>query len=137
VVHVVACAALVGESAITARTTWRAASTVVGTAANIDKGGDGRWRDVGSGCVRGVVLVHIVCQVEDASHHLINGRKVVFVEGVDDVRFGMTVWAVARNTAQHEEAEVVRVDGSGAIDHLTCLVIVVERLSHVVDIVIE
>jgi hypothetical protein len=47
----------------------------------------------------------------------------------------MTVWAVAGNTAQHEEAEIVRVDGSGAINHLACLVVVVERLSHVVDIV--
>jgi hypothetical protein len=31
----------------------------------------------------------------------------------------------------------VRVDGSGAINHLTCLVVVVERLPHVVDIVTE
>jgi hypothetical protein len=47
------------------------------------------------------------------------------------------MWAGARNTAQDEETEVVRVDGSGAINHLKCLVVVVERLSHVVDIVTE
>jgi hypothetical protein len=49
----------------------------------------------------------------------------------------MTVWACAGNTAQHEEAEVVGVDGSGAINHLTCLVVVIERLPHVMDIVTE
>jgi hypothetical protein len=47
------------------------------------------------------------------------------------------VWAVARSTAQHDDTEVVRVAGSGAISHLTSLVVVVERLPHVVDIVIE
>jgi hypothetical protein len=31
----------------------------------------------------------------------------------------------------------VGVDGSGAINHLTCLVVVVERLPHVVGIVTE
>jgi hypothetical protein len=49
----------------------------------------------------------------------------------------MTVWTVAGNTAQHEETEVLRVDGSGAINHLTSLVVVVERLPHVVDIVTD
>jgi hypothetical protein len=50
--------------------------------------------------------------VEDASHHLIGGQLVACVERVDDALFGLTVWAVARNTAQHEETEIVRVDGS-------------------------
>jgi hypothetical protein len=75
--------------------------------------------------------------VEDASHHFISGQYVVCVERVDDALFGLTVWAVAGNTAEHEETEVVRVDSSGIINHLTCLVVVVERLSHVVDIVTE
>jgi hypothetical protein len=48
---------------------------------------------------------------------------------------GLTVWTVAGDTAQHEETEVVRVDGSGTINHLTSLVVVIERLPHVVDIV--
>jgi hypothetical protein len=75
--------------------------------------------------------------VEDASHHFIIGQHVVCVERVDDTLLGLTVWAVAGNTAQHEETEVVRVDGSGTINHLTCLVVVVERLPHVVDTVTE
>jgi hypothetical protein len=78
-----------------------------------------------------------VRQVEDAGHHVISGQQVVCVERVDDALFGLTVWAVAGNTAQHEETEVVGVNGSGTIDHLTCLVVVVERLSHVVDIITE
>jgi hypothetical protein len=75
--------------------------------------------------------------MEYACHHLISGHEVVCVEGVDDALFGLTVWAVDGNTAQHEETEVVRVDGSGAINRLTCLVVVIELLPHVVDIVIE
>jgi hypothetical protein len=75
--------------------------------------------------------------VEDASHHFTSGQKVVCVERVDDAMLGLTVWTVAGNTAQHEESEVVRVDGSGTINHLIGLVVVVERLPHVVDIVTE
>jgi hypothetical protein len=74
--------------------------------------------------------------VEDG-HHVISGQRVVCVERVDDALFGLTVWDGAGNTAQHEETEVVRVNGSGTINHLTCLVVVVERLLHVVDIVNE
>jgi hypothetical protein len=51
--------------------------------------------------------------------------------------FSLTVWAVARNTAQHEDIEVVRVDGSGAIKYPAGIVVVIERLPHVVNIVIE
>jgi hypothetical protein len=75
--------------------------------------------------------------VEDAGHHVIIGQHVVCVERVDDALFGVTVWAGTRNTALHEETEVVGVNGSGTINHLTCLVVVVERLPHVVDIVTE
>jgi NAD-specific glutamate dehydrogenase len=51
--------------------------------------------------------------------------------------FSLTVWAGAGNTAQHEETEVVGVDGSEAINHVTCLVVVIERMPHVVDKVTE
>jgi hypothetical protein len=78
-----------------------------------------------------------VRQLEDDGHHVISGQHVVCVERVNDALFGLAVWAVAGITAQHEETEVVGVSGSGTINHLTCLVVVVERLSHVVDIVIE
>jgi hypothetical protein len=75
--------------------------------------------------------------VEDDGHHVISGEQVVCVERVDDALFGVIVWACAGNTAQHEETEVVGVNGSGTINNLTCLVAVVERLPHVVDIVTE
>jgi hypothetical protein len=80
---------------------------------------------VGSCCVRGVVLLHIVRQVEDDGHHVTSGQHVVCVERVDFALFGLTVWAGARNTAQHEETKVFGVNGSGTINHLTCLVVVV------------
>jgi hypothetical protein len=91
----------------------------------------------GSRRARGIVLVHIVGQVEDAGHHLISGRHVVCVESVSDALFSVTVWPVAGDTAEHEETEVVGVDGSGAINHLVGLVVVIERLPRVVDIVTE
>jgi hypothetical protein len=75
--------------------------------------------------------------VEEVGHHVISGQHVVCVERVDDALFGLTVWAGAENTAQHEETEVVGVNGSGTINHMTCLVVVVECLPHVVDIVTE
>jgi hypothetical protein len=78
-----------------------------------------------------------VRQVEDVGHHVMSGQHVVYVERVDDAMFGLTVWAGAGNTAQHEETEVVGVNGSGSINHLTCIVVVVERLPHVVDIATE
>jgi hypothetical protein len=45
--------------------------------------------------------------------------------------------AGAGNATQHEEAEVVGVDGRGAINHVTCLVVVIERLPLEVDIFSE
>jgi hypothetical protein len=75
--------------------------------------------------------------MEDDGHHVISGHHVVCVERVDDALFGLTVWAGVGNTMQHEETEVVGVNGSGTINHRTCLVVVVERLPHVVDIVTE
>jgi hypothetical protein len=47
------------------------------------------------------------------------------------------VWAGAGNTAQHEETEVVGVNGSGTSNQLAYLVVVVEHMPHVVDIVNE
>jgi hypothetical protein len=78
-----------------------------------------------------------VRQVEDVGHHVISGHQVVCVERVDDALFGQTVWAGVGNTEQHEETEAVGVNGSGTINHLTSLVVVVERLPHVVDIITE
>jgi hypothetical protein len=75
--------------------------------------------------------------VEDACHHLIIRQHVVCVEGVNDTLFSPTEGAGARNTTQHEDAEVVGVDGRGAINYLTGLVVVIKRLPHEVDIVTE
>jgi hypothetical protein len=47
----------------------------------------------------------------------------------------LTVWAAAVNTVQHEETEVVGVDGSEAINHVARLVVVIKGLAHGVDIV--
>jgi hypothetical protein len=68
--------------------------------------------------------------VEDASHHLIGGQHVVGVEGVNDTLLGLAGYAT-----QHEEAEVVGVDGRGTVNQLTCFIIVIERLPHEVDVV--
>jgi hypothetical protein len=38
---------------------------------------------------------------------------------------------------QHEEAEVVGVTGRGTINQLTCFIVVIELLSHEVDVVIQ
>jgi hypothetical protein len=76
-----------------------------------------------------------VCKVEDAGHHLISIQHVVGVEGVNDTLLGLTERAGAGYATQHEEAEVVGVDGRGTINQLTCLDVVIERLSHEVDIV--
>jgi len=78
-----------------------------------------------------------VREVENAGHHFISRHDVVRVKGVDDALLRLTVWAAAGNTAQHEETEVVGVDGNGAINQLACVVVVVKGLAHVVDIVTE
>jgi hypothetical protein len=73
--------------------------------------------------------------VEDVGHNLISGHEVVSVEIVNDTLLGLTERAGARNATHHEEAEVVGVYGRGSINHLTCLVVGIERLPHEVDIV--
>jgi hypothetical protein len=78
-----------------------------------------------------------VRKVENAGHHFISSNYVVRVKGVDDALLRLTVWAAAGNTAQHEETEVVVVDGNGAINQLACVVVVVKGLAHIVDIVTE
>jgi hypothetical protein len=45
--------------------------------------------------------------------------------------------AGAGNVTQDEEAEVVGVDGRGAVNHMTCLDVVIERMPHEVDIFSE
>jgi hypothetical protein len=75
--------------------------------------------------------------VQDDGHHLISTQEVVCVEGVNDTLLALTERAGARNATQHEKAEVVGVYGRGFINHLTCLVVVIERLPHEVDIVIK
>jgi hypothetical protein len=49
----------------------------------------------------------------------------------------MTEVAVAGYATHHEEAEVVGVDGRGTVNHLICLIVVIERVPHEVDIVTE
>jgi hypothetical protein len=73
--------------------------------------------------------------MEDARHHFINGQHVVCVECVNDALLSPTVRPVVGITAHHGETEVVGVDGGGAISHMAYLVVVIERLPHVVDIV--
>jgi hypothetical protein len=75
--------------------------------------------------------------VEGDGHHLINIKKVVGVEGVNDKLFSLTERAGARYATQHGESEVVGLDGRGTINYLTSLVEVIERLSHEMDIVSE
>jgi hypothetical protein len=78
-----------------------------------------------------------VSEVEDDGHHLIGKQQVVGVEVVNGTLFGLTERAGAGYAPQHEEAEVVGVDGRGTINHLTCLIVVIERLPHEVDTVTE
>jgi hypothetical protein len=51
--------------------------------------------------------------------------------------FGLAERAGAGFATEHEEAEIGVVDDRGAINQLTCLVVVIERLSREVDIVSE
>jgi hypothetical protein len=97
-----------------------------------------RWEVVicrGLACPEEGFLDHVVCHVEDACHHLISRQHIVGVEGVNDTLFCLTERAGAGYATQHEDTEVVGVGGRGIIHHLTCLVVVIERLSHEVDIV--
>jgi hypothetical protein len=72
--------------------------------------------------------------VEDVGHYLIGGHEVVGVEGFNDTLLGLTERAGAGDATEHEEAKVVGVDGRG-INQLTCLIVVIERVRHAVDIV--
>jgi hypothetical protein len=53
----------------------------------------------------------------------------------NDTLFGLTEWAGVGDATQHEEAEVVAVDGRGTINQLAGLIVVIERLPHEVDVV--
>jgi hypothetical protein len=63
-----------------------------------------------------------------------NRHHVVGVEGVNDTLICLTERAGAGYATQHAKTEVVGVDGRGIIHHVIGL-IVVERMSHEVDIV--
>jgi hypothetical protein len=67
-----------------------------------------------------------VCQVEDVRHHLIGGQHVVGVESVNGTLFGLAERAGAGYATQHEEAQVVGVDGCGTINKLTCFITIIE-----------
>jgi hypothetical protein len=71
----------------------------------------------------------------DVGHHLISMQEVVTVESDNDTLLGLTERAGAGNATQHGEAEALRMYGRGSINHLICLVVVIERLPHEVDIV--
>jgi hypothetical protein len=73
--------------------------------------------------------------VEDDGHYLISRRQVVGVEGVNDTLFCLAERAGAGYATRHEESEVVGLDGRGTINHLTRLVVVIERMYYEVDIV--
>jgi hypothetical protein len=75
--------------------------------------------------------------VKDAGNHLVIRQHVVGVEGVNDTLLGLTERAGVGYATQHEEAEVVGVDGRGTIIQMTWIVVFIERLSHEVDIVTE
>jgi hypothetical protein len=49
----------------------------------------------------------------------------------------VTKVAGARDATELEEVQVVRMDGSRAIDHLACLVVAVNGLTHKVDVLGE
>jgi hypothetical protein len=49
-------------------------------------------------------LVHVVCHVEVASHHLVGGDEVVCVKGFDDALLDLTERAVVGYATQHEHA---------------------------------
>jgi hypothetical protein len=75
--------------------------------------------------------------MEDVGHHLIGGQRISGVERVNYTLFGLTERAGARDATQHEEAEVVGMDGRGTINKLIDLIIIIERLPHEVDVVSE
>jgi hypothetical protein len=73
--------------------------------------------------------------MENVGHHLIGGHEVVGVEGVNGTSLGLAERAGARYATQHEEGEVVGVDGRGTINKLTSFIVVIECMSHEMDVV--
>jgi hypothetical protein len=57
------------------------------------------------------LILHIVCQAQDAGHDLIGIQEVVRVEGVNDALICLAERTGARNALQHEETKVVRAGG--------------------------
>jgi hypothetical protein len=83
------------------------------------------------------VVVHVLSRVDYVGHHLVGGEEVVGVEGVNDALLGLAERPVAGYATQHEQAEVVGVDGCGTIKKLTCFIVVIKRLPHEVDVVYQ
>jgi hypothetical protein len=64
--------------------------------------------------------------MEDTRHYITRSHEVVSVERVDEALLCPDENVSARDTPQHQETEVVRVDSGGAIDHLARIVVVVK-----------
>jgi hypothetical protein len=54
--------------------------------------------------------LHVLREMQNASHDIVRGHEAVSVKGVYDTLVGLTELAVTSNTTQHEYAKVVRVD---------------------------
>jgi hypothetical protein len=106
-------------------------TSAIGTATSRDKRRDGR-----GGAIKGWqgrsndFLYYFLCHVEDDGRHFVRGEEVVCVERVDDTLFGLTEVAGATDATEHKEAQIVRMDGSKAIDHVAGLVLVGKGLTH-------
>jgi hypothetical protein len=111
------------------------ATSAVGAATNGDKSTNGQGGASSGGLclIRGFV-VHVLCQVSDDGHYLVSGEEVVGVERVDDTLFCLSKMASAGDAAEHEESQVVRMDGCRAIDHFARPVVVVKVLTHEVGV---
>jgi hypothetical protein len=76
--------------------------------------------------------------VENVGHDFVRGQEVVsVVDDVDDALFGLAEEVAAGYATQYEETQVVRVDGGGAINHLTGFVLAVKCLPHEMDVLGE
>jgi hypothetical protein len=76
-----------------------------------------------------------MCKVVDVGHHLVGGHEVVFVKRVDDTLFRLAERSVAGYATQHEQSQIVEVDGRGTVNQLAGFIVVIKRLPHEVDVV--
>jgi precorrin-3B methylase len=83
-------------------------------------------------------FIHVLREVQNASHNVNCGQHVVCVKCVDNTMFGLAKLAVLGIATQHEQSKVVRVDdGCRAINHIACLDVIIERLRHEMNILSE